>query len=131
MICTYFLRHVGKMRLRDLVVVVVVARMVAYYLLPLPPPQPPLPLTLIDTTKTKNNNRGSKNTTIFAHILLLTNILTMMISKMRFFKDYLKLTITSKQKQLKRSNCARMKALENIFPTVSYFLHFAAFLTEL
>ena len=51
----------------DLVVVVVVARMVAYYLLPLPAPQPPqlpLPLTLIDTTKTKNNNRGSNNTTI-------------------------------------------------------------------
>ena len=51
----------------DLVVVVVVARMVAYYLMLLPspqPPQPPLPLMLIDTTKTKNNNQGSKNTTI-------------------------------------------------------------------
>ena len=63
-----FFAPVGKNEVKggtyDLVVVVVVARMVAYYLLPLPPPQPPLPLTLIDTTKTKNNNRGSKNTTI-------------------------------------------------------------------
>ena len=71
----------------------------------------------------------------FAHIPLLTNILeanvTTIISKMRFFNNYLKLTITSKQKQLERSNCARMKAHENIFPTVTYLLHFAAFLTEL
>ena len=97
-----FFVPVGKNEVKggtyDLVVVVVVARMVAYYLLPLPPPQPPLPLTLIDTTKTKNNNRGSKNNN-FAHIPLLTNILeanvTMIISKMQFFKDYLKLTITS------------------------------------